>query len=592
LARATKAWHLLPHDRDAVEHLAKRTRLSPIVSQLLLNRGIAEPEAAQRFLQAPLNGLHPPELLPGVKQATDLLFDVAKSGQQICVYGDYDADGITGTAILWGCLRRLGAAKTEYYLPNRLEEGYGVNAEALRQIKSSGASVVVTVDCGIAGIDEADEARRLGLQLIVTDHHEPRDRLPDAAAIVHPRLPGHTYPFGGLSGAGVALKLAWALAMRACGSEKVTASFREFLLDGVTLAALGTVADVVPLHDENRILVRHGLARLKQSGLVGLRALTEAAGLAEKSDLRASDVGFRLAPRMNAVGRLGCARLVVELLTTNSQTRAVDLARFLEKQNEDRQTLERQMLWQARELVEKSGMDRAPALVLMHPDWHPGVIGIVAGRLADEYGRPTLLVAPRQESPENGASIGQGSGRSVPGFSLHEALGACAEHLLSHGGHKAAAGFKIRPERIDAFRESFCAIVAAKFPSGTPAPRLILDGEAPLSALTLGLIKEIDSLEPYGADNTKPILLAGGLEIVGEPKRMGGGERHMSFRVRQGTSALRAVGFGMAERLDELMSEDRRCCLAFTPVLNEWQGYRNVELHVVDFQAGAVAKLV
>jgi single-stranded-DNA-specific exonuclease len=574
-----------------MERLAMRLRLSPIAAQLLLNRGITEPDAARRFLQAPLNGLHPPELLPGVKQAADLLFEAAKSGQQICVYGDYDADGITGTAILWGCLRLLGAAKTEYYVPNRLEEGYGVNADALAQIKAAGASVIVTVDCGIASLDEADEARRLGLQLIVTDHHEPRERLPDAVAVVHPRLPGHTYPFGGLSGAGVALKLAWALAMRACGSEKVTANFREFLLDAVTLAALGTVADVVPLHDENRILVRHGLARFKQSGLVGLRALIDAVGLAEKASLRASDIGFRLAPCINAVGRLGCARLVVELLTTNVQARAVDLARFLKKQNEDRQTLERHMLRQARELVEKSELDRSPALVLTHPDWHPGVIGIVAGRLADQYGRPTLLIAPRQENQENGAAVGQGSGRSISGFPLHEALRKCEEHLLSHGGHKAAAGFKIRQENINAFRERFCGVVAEQFPSGLPAPRLILDGEAPFAALSMGLVHEFDRLEPYGAENAKPILLAGGLEIVGEPNLMGGGERHMSFRVRQGTTTLRAVAFGMAERLEELMSEDRRCCLAFTPVLNEWQGYRSVELHVVDFQAGGRAKL-
>jgi single-stranded-DNA-specific exonuclease len=553
---------------------------------------MAEPEVAQRFLEAPLKGLHTPELLPGVKKAADLLFAAVKAGRRICVYGDYDADGITGTAILWGCLRLLGAEQTEYYLPNRLEEGYGLNAEALRQIKAAGASLVLSVDCGIAGLEEADEARRLGLELIITDHHEFKERLPDAAALVHPRLPGHTYPFGGLSGAAVALKLAWALAMRACGSEKVTPQFREFLLDAVTLAALGTVADVVPLHDENRILVRHGLARLKQCGSIGLRALIDAAGLGEKSALRASDVGFRLAPRINAVGRLGCARLAVELLTTTVQTRAVDLARVLEQQNEDRQTLERKMLRQAIELVEKDGHEDSFGLVLYHPDWHPGLIGIVAGRLAERYGRPTLLIASRPGYVEDGPPASQGSGRSIPGFALHEALHACAEQLLSHGGHKAAAGFKILTQNVETFREKFCFVVAQQYPQGPPSPRLILDAETPLSSLTTGLLKEIDSLEPYGAENAKPVLLAGGLEIIGEPKKMGGGERHMSFRVRQGNTTLRAVAFGMAERAEELLAEDRRCCLAFTPVLNEWQGYRTVEMHVVDFQAGAAARLV
>jgi single-stranded-DNA-specific exonuclease len=591
MSHAAKSWHLLPHDRDAVDRLAARLRLSPIVAQLLLNRQIAEPEAAQRFLQAPLSGLHAPDLLPGVSRAVDLLFEAVKRDERICVYGDYDADGITGTAILLEALRLLGARHLDYYVPNRLEEGYGLNALALRQIRESGASLVVTVDCGVASLAEADEARRLGMQLIITDHHEPKDRLPDATAVVHPRLHGHSYPFGGLSGSGVAFKLAWALAIRACGSDKVTPPFREFLLNSIMLAALGTVADVVPLHDENRILVRHGLARLKQCPSVGLRALIEASGLAEKPDLRASDIGFRLAPRINAVGRLGCARLVVDLLTTTSQPRAVDLARYLEKQNGDRQALERQMLRQARELVEKDGLSGAPALVLTHPEWHVGVIGIVAGRLAELYGRPALLIAMRQDAENGEPLIGQGSGRSIPGFALHEALQACDAHLLSHGGHKAAAGFRIEPENIDAFRERFCAHAASRYPDGPPSPQLVIDAEAPLSALTFGLLDEIDRLEPYGAENPRPVFLAGDLNLVGEPKLMGAGERHMQFRVRQAGTTMRAVAFGMGERIEELRSGDGACCLAFTPVINEWQGYRSVEMHVVDFQAGAQAPL-
>jgi single-stranded-DNA-specific exonuclease len=583
---------LLPHDASELERLATQLRVNPIVAQLLLNRRIADPGEARRFLEAPLNGLHSPELLPGISQAAELLLDAVRRGDRICVYGDYDADGITGTAILLEGLRLLGGATTDFYVPNRLEEGYGLNADALRQIREAGASVVVTVDCGITSLAEAEEARRLGLQLLITDHHEPKDRLPDAA-LVHPRLPGHEYPFSGLSGSGVAFKLAWALTVRACGSEKVTPAFREYLLNSTMLAALGTVADVVPLHDENRILVRHGLARLKQAPTPGIKALLEAAGLADKAELRASDIGFRLGPRINAVGRLGCARMVVDLLTTTSMPHAVDLARYLEKQNQDRQTLERQMLRQARELVEQGGLDGKPAFVLTHPDWHAGVIGIVAGRLTELYGRPTLLVALRPDgSEEDAVRIGQGSGRSIPGFPLHEALQACDECLISHGGHKAAAGFKIRPEHLDTFRARFCDYAAQRFPNGPPPPRLVLDAEVPLSALTFGLLNEIDRLEPYGSENAKPVFLAGGLEIVGEPRRMGGGERHVQFRVRQGGTTIRAVAFGMADRLEELMCDGGRCCLAFTPVINEWQGYRNVEIHVTDWQPGPTARLV
>jgi single-stranded-DNA-specific exonuclease len=591
----TKTWRLLPHDPGAVERLAAGLGVAPVVAQLLLNRGLAAPEQARRFLDAPLGGLHPPERLPGVAEAADRILAAVRQGRRLCVYGDYDVDGVTGTAILLQGLRLLGATP-EYRVPHRLEEGYGLNRDALRQLAEAGTSLVITVDCGIASVAEAEEARRLGLELIVTDHHEFKDTLPDAAVLVHPRLPGTAYPFGWLSGAAVAFKLAWALAQRACGSDKVTPRFRDYLLDAVALAALGIVADVVPLHDENRILVRHGLARLRQAPLPGLQALCEAAGLGPGAALRAADVGFRLGPRLNAAGRLGCARLVVELLTTPQRERAVDLARYLEDQNLKRQALERRMVSEARQMVEADGRPDDPALVLASPSWHAGVIGIVAGRLADLYGRPALMIAlPAAGGPEDPAApharAAPGSGRSVPGFALHEALEACGDLLLGHGGHHAAAGFRILPEHVDAFRARFCAYAAGCFPGGPPPPTLVLDAEAPLSVLTLGLLRDLDRLEPYGADNRRPLFLAGNLQVVGEPRKVGNGDRHLSFRVRQNGTTLKAIAFGMADRADELMSAGGACCLAFTPKLNEWQGWRSVDLEVADFQAGARARL-
>jgi single-stranded-DNA-specific exonuclease len=589
LQALAKVWHLLPQDRAAMEQLARELRVSPVVAQLLLNRGLTDAASARRFLDAPLNGLHRPELLHGVPEAADRLWEAVRQGRRICVYGDYDVDGTAGTAILWQALRLAGSQQTDFYVPHRLEEGYGLNGEALAQIVRTGASVVVTVDCGIGSLAEADEARRLGLELIITDHHEPKERLPEAAALVHPRLPGGAYPFGGLSGAGVAFKLAWALCQRACGSDKVTPRFREFLLDGVTLTALGLVADAVPLQDENRIFVRHGLHRLRQAPGPGLKALLDAAGLTDKAGLTSEDVSFRLAPRLNAVGRLGSARLVIELLTTTSEQRAVDLARFLEGQNAQRQHHERRILARARELAAAAAGDELPALVLADADWHPGIVGIVASRLVDLYGRPALLIALRTEQAASGA-IGQGSGRSVPGFPLHRALEACAEHLISHGGHAAAAGFKIHPDFIDAFRQRFCAYAAQHFEAGPPAPRLILDAEVPLSALTPGLVADLGRLEPYGAENRRPLFLAAGLTAEA-PRRVGGGERHLSFRLRQQGRALRGIAFGMAERLDELMSAGGSCSVVFTPRLNDWQGLRRVDLEVVDFQPGAQARL-
>jgi single-stranded-DNA-specific exonuclease len=565
--------------------LAHALAVSPIVAQLLQNRGLGEPDAARRFLTAPLSGLHEPELLPGVEEAADRLHAAVRAGRRICVYGDYDVDGVTGTAILLQILRLLGG-QVDFHVPHRLEEGYGLNTNALARIAEAGTQVVVTVDCGIASCAEAAHACQLGLELLITDHHEPRERLPEAAVLVHPRLRDGAYPFGNLSGSGVALKVAWALCKQACGTDKVPPPFRECLLDAVTLAALGTVADVVPLQDENRILVRHGLARLRQRPGEGLGALLRSAGLDGKPGLAAMDVGFSLAPRLNAAGRLGSARLAVELLTTPSPQRAVDLARFLEDQNQKRQQMERSILREAREMLETQGLDDAPALVLASSQWHVGLIGIVAGRLADAYGRPVLMIAVG----EDGTSA-QGSGRSIPGFRLHEALAECAGDLLSHGGHATAAGFRLHGSRVDGFRERFCAVAARHFASGPPDPRLVIDAEVPLAALTPGLVEALSQLEPYGSGNPQPLLLAGGLQVAGTPRRVGAGERHLSFRVRQQGKDLRAIAFGMGDRAEEIMSAQGQCCLVFTPKINEWQGWRSVELEVRDFQPGSHARL-
>ncbi|MCS6851278.1 MAG: single-stranded-DNA-specific exonuclease RecJ [Gemmataceae bacterium] len=588
MATPRKRWLLFTHERMAVERLAAQMRTSPVVAQLLLNRGLSEPTAARRFLEAPLTGLHPPALLPGVSEAARRLLAAVRQGRRIVVYGDYDVDGITGTAILYKALHLLGG-QVDFYLPNRLEEGYGLNIDALRRIAVAGARTVVTVDCGITSVAEADEARRLGLELIITDHHEPREELPPADVLVHPCLPGSGYPFGELSGSGVALKVAWALCQEACGAAKVTPRLRNFLLEAVTLAALGLVADVVPLYDENRILVRHGLQRLWPAPSLGLHALIQEAGLANLPTIRAEDVGFKLAPRLNAAGRLGCARLVVELLTTASAQRAADLARFLEGQNQQRQQLERRIFAEIRQQL-GDDLDGRPALVLADERWHPGIIGIVAGRLVELYGRPVLLIALAPDRDGLGR-IARGSGRSIAGFPLHEALATCRHHLLSFGGHAAAAGFSLRAEAVDAFRERFCAVAAEYFPDGPPTPPLVLDAEIPLSALTPGLLRDLDRLEPFGPANRRPVFLAGGLRVVGSPRCLGPGERHLSFRVQQGGTSLRAIAFGMADRLEELLSAQGQVCLAFRPRLNEWQGIRTIELEVVDFQAGPRVRL-
>jgi single-stranded-DNA-specific exonuclease len=584
--RKDKLWHLLPHDSAVIERLARSLGVSPIIAQLLVNRQLVEPAQAERFLRCPLAGLHEPELLPGVAVACGCLLAAIQAGRRICVYGDYDVDGVAATAVLATCLKLLGG-QIEFHVPHRIDDGYGLNCETLRKLAAAGVQLVVTVDCGIASVAEAEEARRLGLELIVTDHHEPKTALPDAAALVHPRLPtadGGAYPCGHLSGAGVAFKLAWALCKRACGSHRVTPPLREFLLDALLLAALGTVADVVPLFDENRIFVRHGLLRLRQKPGIGVGALLRCAKLDAKINLGAMDIGYALAPRLNAAGRLGTARLAVELLTTSSTERADTLADYLERQNHERQLIERKILQEARELALREA--DAPAFVLASASWHPGLIGIVASRLVDQFARPVLMIALCEGQPH-----GLGSGRSVPGFRLHTALEACAEDLLSHGGHATAAGFRIPAERIDLFRRRFCDVALRHFGGEPPAHRLTIDAEVPFSALTFGLLHAIERLEPYGSGNPQPLLLADRLQVVGGPRKVGGGERHLSFRVRQNGKDIRAIAFGMGDRLGELMSAGGQCCLVFTPRLNEWQGYRSVEIDVRDLQAGPSARL-
>jgi single-stranded-DNA-specific exonuclease len=594
LRSSNKTWRLMAHDAAAIDQLVRTVGVSPILAQLLLNRGFQDGMAIRRYLTMPFNGLHDPSGLPGLTDAAERLHRAVREGKTICVYGDYDVDGLTGTAILWQTLRLLGAAVElcDFYVPHRLEEGYGLNNEALGNLARRGCSVVVTVDCGIGSLAEADEARRLGLELIVTDHHEFRVQhpqgqcLPCADCIVHPRLPGGQYPFGDLSGSGVALKLAWALCQRACGAERVTPRLREFLLDCVGLAALGMIADCVPLVDENRIIVRHGLARLREAPSVGFQALLEAAGLAERRCLTAADIAYFLAPRLNAAGRLGCARLVVELLTTPSRERATFLARFLEGQNSKRQAIERRILDEAHEMLARADLSSGSALVLASKEWHAGVIGIVAGRLTEQFNRPTLLIALREES-----AVGQGSGRSIPGFRLHEALQACGDDLLGHGGHAAAVGFKIAASQVERFRERFCAYAAQFLPESPAPPRLVIDAEVPLCSITPGLVDALWRLEPYGIGNPRPRFLAGPVQINGTPRRVGKGERHLQFRVRQDDAHFPVIAFGMSDRAEELMSAQGTCCLVFMPTFNEWQGRRLIQLEVVDFQPGAEARL-
>jgi single-stranded-DNA-specific exonuclease len=357
-------------------------------------------------------------------------------------------------------------------------------------------------------------------------------------------------------------------------------------MDALCLATLGLVADVVPLQDENRILVKAGLNRLNEKAPLGLKALIDTAELKPERRIKADDIGFRLGPRINAAGRLGCARMVVEMFTTHDANRAQQIAEYLASENYRRQQIERKMLDQAKEMYDADPQRDAAAVVLASPEWHAGVVGIVAGRMVDYTGKPTVILAINEDK-----QLATGSGRSIPGFALHTALQACDDVLQGHGGHAMAAGVKVAPEQIARFRERFQQYAATHFPEGVaPVPSMRLDAEVPLSALTIRAVEELDWLEPYGAENPRPRFLAGGLTIS-DVRRMGQDESHLSFRVAQGGSSLRAVAWRMGDRFDELLSGNKQACIAYHPIINEFRGSRTVELVVDDFQPRAVAQL-
>jgi len=577
----TKRWRIHSHDPDRIAALERAAGIPAVVAQLLTCRGITDPNVARVFLDPKLSALRDPESLPGCAQAAERIHQAATAGKRIVIYGDYDVDGMTGTAILWLCLKSLGA-NVGYYIPHRIDEGYGLNREAIGLLASRKARMIVTVDCGIGSAQEAAAAREAGLELVITDHHEPGPELPRAAAIVHPRLPGSDYPFGGLSGSGVALKLAWALCQRASGAKKVRPQMKDFLLQAVGLAALGTVADMVPLLDENRVLVRHGLISLAAQPTLGLAQLMQITGLDSQRELSSEDVGFTLAPRLNAAGRLGQPQLAVELLITDRPERAEELARYIDQLNADRQHLERSILLAANKQAKAQLDESAPALVLAQHDWHPGVIGIVAGRLAEKYDRPVVLIA----WDKLGVGPGIGSARSVPGFNLHAALQSCDEFLVSHGGHAAAAGLKIEEGRLEGFRAALCEIAAAEIGPDGREGHLAIDAEAPLSAFTLQAVHQIERLAPFGQSNARPLLCTTGVTLCEPPRTIGSGGHHLAMKLVQHGVTLRAVAFGAGERAQELAAVDGPLDIAFRPVINTFRGRHNVELHLVDWRAG------
>ena len=471
-----KRWRILPHDPDRIAGLAAAAGIPAVVAQLLICRQISDPAPGPRLHRAQAQIAARSGRVARLHAGGPANPRGDRAGRRIVIHGDYDVDGMTATAILYLCLKLLGA-NVGYYVPHRIDEGFGLSCDTIRKLAADKAQLIVTVDCGVTAVEQALLARELGLELIVTDHHEPGPQLPDCAAIVHPRLPGGGYPFGGLSGAGVALKVAWAICQQVSSEKRVPQRMKDFLLQAVGLAAMGTVADVVPLIDENRVLVHHGLESLVERPTLGIATLLRLTGLHDKKRLDAEDIGFTLAPRLNAAGRLEQAQLAVELLVTDVAGRALELAQYIDQLNATRQSLERSIYLAANKQVkQQSDAAEIAALVLADHGWHAGVIGIVAGKLAEKYHRPVVLVS----WDRLGIKPGVGSARSVPGFHLHTALEACSQHLTSYGGHAAAAGLRMEEAQFVAFRNDFCEYAVATVGQRAEMAEMVIDAEVPL----------------------------------------------------------------------------------------------------------------
>jgi single-stranded-DNA-specific exonuclease len=575
-----KRWIFRGHDAATFLGLSDLAGIDPVIAQLMSVRGIETPDAIRSFLECKFSDLRDPEGLPGVDVAAERVLKGIAEREPITVYGDYDADGMTATAILLSCLEMLGA-DVSYYVPNRLEDSYGISEEALRRLAGLGRKLIISVDCGIGATAEASLCRQLGMDLIITDHHQCGSSLPEAVAIVHPGLPGTTYPFSGLCGAGVAFKLAWRLCQLTSGARKVADRHREYLLSAMTLAAIGTIADVVPLVDENRILVRTALGYMQKHAPIGLAALLKHTKLSTKSTLSAEDIAFTIAPRLNAAGRLGQAQLGVELLTTRDPQRAEVLAQYLDRLNVDRESIERSItLAASKQAREQFDLATEPALVLHAPGWHLGVIGIVASRMAEKFQRPTVIISvdPTGQRPATG------SGRSAGVINLHEAFHACREHLIGCGGHAAAAGLRIDERKIPEFREAFSDFVKQRLGEQDPEQTLIVDGETTFLQLNLHSVSTIESMAPFGAGNPRPVLVASDVELHEPAKLFGQGERHMGVRFKQHGSVLRAVAFSQPEWAEQINSHTGCFDLAFRAQINEFNGMRRVELQLIDWR--------
>ena len=563
-----KIWVPRTPDIDKSSRLAVRLGISQLLAQLLINRGIETEDAARAYLYPTLDQLHCPFLLHGMEQAVERIRSAMKRDEKIWIFGDYDVDGTTATSLLINTFRHLDFP-VQPYIPDRFEEGYGLNKEAIQTLHGQGCNLLITVDCGITSIEEVEFANSLGIDVIITDHHQPPPGpLPPAIGVITPKMPESEYPFDGLAGVGLAFKLAHGL----MGGGDLA----PFLQSQLDLVALGTVVDMAPLTGENRVLSSLGLLELNKRERPGLKALCDVANYSDDKLIVGYTLGFVLGPRINAAGRMETADKVVKLLTGESYDKVMPIAKELDDYNLERREVESKIREQAIAKIEKDDHhQKKKGLVIAHEDWHRGVVGIVASRILDRYYRPVFVLAIDGDEAH-------GSGRCIEGMNLADSLNACSDLLVKHGGHEAAAGLTIKTENIDEFAAQFDQYACEHLSDEDLIPRLKLDLEVQSSYLTLQAIEGLQQLEPFGEDNSPPRIALCNLRLQKPPSIIGKEKNHLKLFVTDGTQTLEALGWGMADYLIALKNKNILLDLAVEPEINEWNNRRNVQLKIAD----------
>jgi len=544
-----KLWKIKDVSDDlSVQRLADSLNISPILARLLVLRDIKTFNEARQFFRPSIESLHDPFLMDHMEEATTRVITALTENQKICIYGDYDVDGTCATALLYMFLKEL-YANVEFYIPRRLEEGYGLSTSAIDAVKEMGTDLMIAVDCGITAIEETDYANKLGMDVIICDHHQPKEDLPKAFAVLDPLKPGCNYPFKYLSGAGVAFKLAQGLCERI--------GKRGLPLKYLDLVALAGAADIVPLIDENRILVNEGLNQINLNPRPGIEALIELSRL-QTGQLTSGQIVFTIAPRINAVGRLGDAERAVNLLIANNKKDALELAEVLETENYERRKIDVDTFEAAKEIVESEfDLDDDLAIVLHNENWHPGVIGIVASRLVEKYYRPSVLLTTID-------GVAKGSARSINGFNIYEALQKCEDLLIHFGGHRAAAGLALEVNKVDEFRAKFNEVLKSTITSKDLLQEINIDSKLKFSEISPKFLRILDQFSPFGPANLRPLFLAEDVHIVNTPRIVGNNHVLASFKQNGSEKVFDSIGFNMGEHFEAIKQNNCEMDIVFS----------------------------